>query len=278
MRTRHDRRLDLRGILECGLAWEREHGIPAAPADGWHDRPDKDGVWRWHVSELGFCARSLILRRAGLALDGQRLEGALTMEAGKTLHRLVEHGIGPYCEQHPEYELIGAEVGMVHPTLPLKGKPDLLYRYEGAVYAFDLKSESNAAAKWRRSERQPGGTAARYEHQLQVAGQAFLYHALHQEPVADGFLGYVDRELYDVDVQDADLWPSAEGGFLPPMVPHIVADLEAAWERYTTTGQLPRVLPSFPAKALCKPRGANDERGFYCEARSSCLALQQGGA
>jgi hypothetical protein len=277
MRLRQPPELDLRSLFEAYFAEKR------AAAE--ERRRSKDGIWRWHASELGSCTRQLILRRAALNTDGRTLESELTFELGHRMHdTLTEAAYARARRETPEpaFAVLGHDVGGDHPTLLLTGEADLVYSVDAVPMIMDLKTESNLAAPRRRQEASLAGakTSARWSHRLQVRAYKLIIEALHPEwgEIAEGWVLYLNKETGDFDQQPVHL-ADMEG-----TVEHRLAELEDEWARGSLPPRLPdqhemtrtrppratgRMLPN----GLCRPVSDTDPRGKYCDCRRICMDL-----
>jgi hypothetical protein len=253
--------------------------------DEWHDSPRDGEPWYWHASSLCQCPREAILKRAGLATDGLRVESKNTFAIGHTYHALAQFGM----ELLGQYEAIETEIGGRHPLLPLAARADLIYRHDGEDYIVDWKTESTFAGKHRREEA-TNGTTARHEHQIQVtAGAMVLQEIAAVAALAEitprrfthGWVVYIDKESGAIDQQPVEITEE-----LRREVVERIGKLEDAWERWERHHVLPPMLPDerkigrdrkpYMATAWqCRPRSESDPRGLYCSARTSCFARKE---
>lgn len=246
-------------------AWEAAH-----PVWGGDDRPDSNGRWWWHASELSKCPRELILTRAGLATDPPALESELTMLVGLCVHRAAESAWETLAELLPgSIEPVAIEQRFRSTSLPLTATPDAVLRSaDGKVLLVDLKTEHERAAQRRSHDALASGarTKARPEHQVQVAAQALC---LKENGIQ------VDRAAI-IYLSRNNLWCSEPWETEVPLDRWLMTDvirrverLEELWARWEANGELPPPLPE--GSWQCQAQ-AGSEKGRWCRARSICMA------
>jgi hypothetical protein len=247
--------------------------------DDWHEQPKEGEPWFWHASSLCQCPRETILKRAGIATDGIRVESKNTFAIGHTYHALAQFGM----ELLGQYEGIKTEIGGKHSTLPLAARADLIYWHESENYIVDWKTESSFSGKHRREEAKEG-TTARHEHQIQVTAGAMVLESIDDDyRFSNGWVVYINKESGEIDQQPVEI--TAE---LRDEVKHRLLALENAWSAASTDGTLPPMLPDeektgrdrkkYMATAWqCRPRSETDPKGLYCQARSACFKLKEQG-
>lgn len=250
--------------------------------DSWHEQPKEGEPWFWHASSLCQCPREAILKRAGLATDGLRVESKNTFAIGHTYHALAQFGM----ELLGQYDEIHTEIGGRHPTLPLAARADLIYQHQGEAYIVDWKTESSFAAKHRREEA-TNGTAARHEHQIQVTAGAMVIENGPSQGYRPGFgrgwVVYINKESGAIDQQPVEITDE-----LRDEVKHRLLMLENAWTAAANEGKLPPMLPDeektgrdrkkYMAPAWqCRPRSDSDPRGLYCSARTASFRMKEQG-
>jgi hypothetical protein len=250
----------------------------AAEGD-WHNRPDRNGKWWWHASELSFgCTRRAVLTRAGMATDPTPLKGELTMLMGTIFHAQVERA-WPYVmgATGGKVSLELAEKGFYHKQIPLASKPDALLRHsEAGLVVFEVKTEHENAAQRRQEEAREEGryTSARHEHMLQLAAQAEVLESNGIGPIRQGAVFYMSKNNMFLDLQPVDL----EESILRKEVYRIVDTLEAAWAEFEQglAGKQILVPKRLPGATDTKPDWRcrpvrNGTGGEFCPARSTCM-------
>jgi hypothetical protein len=287
MRQRQPAALDVRAIFEAAHdaidakehmeRWAEIVNAAFVP-DSWHEQPKEGEPWFWHASSLCQCPREAILKRAGLATDGLRVESKNTFAIGHTYHALAQFGM----EMLGQYEGIQTEIGGKHTTLPLAARADLIYSHEDEWYIVDWKTESSFAGKHRREEA-INGTTARHEHQIQVTAGAMVLENMGEngvpfpKPFERGWVVYIDKESGAIDQQPVEITDA-----LRSEVTERLYGLERAWLLAETDGTLPPMLPDeekrgrdrkpYMATAWqCRPRSESDPKGLYCSARVACF-------
>lgn len=276
MRVKQPAALDVRAIFEAAHTaaeapeWQEQWlGIlsRAFGHDTWHtDQPS--GGWCWHASALGSCPRQQILKRAGLATDGTRVESLNTMSIGTLYHCWGELGmlvlsIAP----NAPYTNVATEIGGYHKELNLAARADLLYRHEGYPILVDYKTEGPYASTGRRKDAKARGDKcfAKPEHILQVTATAMVLESLGiAENITHGFVVYIEKSSGEIDQQLVAIDDEAR-----EFVELGVRNLDHAWDVYSRDGVLPPRLSA--GHWNCRQRSESDERGMYCSSRRSCM-------
>lgn len=243
----------------------------------WHVRPDANGVWWWHASELSYgCTRRAVLTRANYNIDPWPLKGRLTVLLGGIYHEQVERA-WPHilAKTGGKAKLVHVEQGFYHKDIPLAAKPDAVLDVDGRIVAFEVKTEHEYAAERRANESRETGryTAAKAEHMLQLAAQAEVLESNGVGPVEQGAVFYVSKNNMWLDIQPVDLTDQ----LLRREVHRIVQGYEAAWaafEQALNGGQI--VLPPrLPGATNPKPpwqcRRTKQGGGEFCPCLSICM-------
>jgi hypothetical protein len=108
---------------------------------------------RWRLSGLGKCARALAYIRAGVPIDGRRIDARsrLTFALGDITEAVLVHALAEALEGHTEWGLknIGEEQAPVwldvgEPHEPIKGHPDGIILRGGKPWAvLEIKSAAS---------------------------------------------------------------------------------------------------------------------------------------
>lgn len=190
--------------------------------DGWHD--DVPGVEKqpWHASELSKCTRALMYGELGVEEEPLRPDTNATFDIGKFYHCLFQFGLAV----HPEYVLVGHEMGGVHKSGVLAARADAVFwtgppnisgNYhvdDQRLVLTDLKTEKPGASKNRHSDAvrrsktgEDGGkySAARPDHCVQVRATTEVVQDLYNLAIQEAWAVYVDRGWLTIDPQPVEL-------------------------------------------------------------------------
>ena len=179
--------------------------------DGWHDDVPDVEKQPWHASELSKCTRALMYEELGVEEEPIRPDTNATFDIGKFYHALFQLGLAT----HPEYVLVGHEIGGVHTSGSLAARGDAVFRLaDGTLVLIDLKTEKPGASKNRHSDAvrrsktgEDGGkySAARPDHCVQVRATQAVVTNLYGLAVDEAWVVYVDRGWLSIDPQPVEL-------------------------------------------------------------------------
>lgn len=275
-------------ILNMDALFEQGFALKRAEDAAQHVEPsmDDDGVVRfhWYASNLCGCVRAAVLKRAGWGSDPTTLNSSITFEFGHTMHRLCEAFLQSEAAVTlgPNVEVIAVEQGGAHPTLPLKARPDAIFKVNGQYAVFDLKTESSFSNRMRKGEAKSlnQSHAVRPEHQIQITAGAMVAEArgIVPERVTVGIATYVAKaEGRNEWIWNTE-WFNIDSGHRASVL-RAIESLDEAWAVYERDGLLPGRLPvetkgsNYVLPWRCKPVDGTSPMGKYCEARSTCFSL-----
>jgi len=255
--------------------------------DSYFSNPDATGKWWWHASSLAFgCIRRMVLERAcrttgAIPLDPTPLDGRMNMLIGTLWHEAVERGVRylPTILPGASVEVLHVEEAFYHKDIPLVAKPDGVFRINGRIVVYDIKTEKTNSAKYRAQEARDEGrhTTAKPDHQLQLAAQALCLESNGVGPVEQGMIYYIERNNGWLEAPPVDL----SGSIQRLQVKRIVDQAEAAWAAFVQGSKEGRVVlpPRLPGALEagrdgkpwnCRVQSTQTKHGKYCTVASFC--------
>lgn len=206
MRVKQPAQLNMRSILDASFTAQEE--VPdlwslwltqalATPSD-WHTAQPK-GRYLFHASSLSNCDRAEWYKRHEYARDPEPMESKATLTVGQFWHAIIQFGLAV----HPEYTLIGHEIGGWSTTSPLAGLVDAVFEFDGRIIQLEIKSEKQMAAKIRREAAQREGRTdtGKDDHKSQVDAGTILLLELHNIDVNERWLLYICKNDENLDAQ-----------------------------------------------------------------------------
>jgi hypothetical protein len=233
--------------------------------DGWHDRVE--GKNPWHASALSKCTRALMYRELGVEEEPTRPDTNVTFDVGKFYHCLFQFGLAV----HPDYILVGHELGGIHGSGDLAARADAVFSVDGQLVLIDIKSEKPGASKNRHSDAvrrskagEDGGkySAARPDHCVQIEATSEVLKSTHNLVVDEAWAVYVDRGWLTIDPQPVNPRPQ------PSTLIRRVLDLDFARDT------LPALPNPYPKEHWnCRELTVEGQKmgvGKYCNFWSYC--------